>query len=299
MKKWTVIAGTVMALALVVITPVAVLAQPREGTVATDAARLRGILAIQSPRQATVGQTVTIRVIGPISREPVEGAGVWAFTRDEAKAIQEKIAGLRQSNADDATIQAAVQTGLDAHGGRIGTTDANGKVTHAFHNAGGYLLVAWKPGYWPAFQPIVVLGASRLMNIQAPFRARIGEPVTIRVTERRTGTPIEGAGVWAIPKDAIQGIKDKLSGLKQSAAGAADAAAIDAAVESELSARGLRIGTTDANGKLQYAFQQPGGRLLIAWKPGHVPAFRPILIVPPSTTPGSSANTTAAPFANP
>ncbi len=290
MKKWTVIAGAVLALALVVITPVTVLAQPAQGTADTEAARLKGILVVQSPRQAKVEQPVTIRVIGRISRDPVEGAGVWALTRDEAKAVQEKIAGLKQSNADNATIQAAVETGLNAHGGRIGTTDANGKVSHAFPNAGGYLLVAWKPGFLPGYQTIVV--TPRLMKIQAPLRARVGQPVTITVTERGTGSPVEGAGVWAVTKDALPGIKDKLFGLKQGTAAAADAATFDATVESDLNASGLRIGTTDANGKVEYAFATPGGRLLIAWKPGHLPAFRPILIRQPSMAAGSSANAT-------
>ena len=154
MKKWTVIAGTVMALALVVVTPVAVLAQP--ATTSADAARLKGILAVQAPRKATVGEPVTIRVIGRISRDPVEGVGVWAVTKDEAKAVQEKIAGLKQSNADNATIQAAVETESTPTGSHR-PTDANGKVTHAFQNAGGYLLVAWKPGFLPGYQPIVVV----------------------------------------------------------------------------------------------------------------------------------------------
>ena len=109
MKKWTVIAGTVMALALVVVTPIAVLAQPAT-TSADTAARLKGILTIQAPRKATVGEPVTIRVIGRISRDPVEGVGVWAVTKDEVKAVQDKIAGLKQSNADNATIQAAVES---------------------------------------------------------------------------------------------------------------------------------------------------------------------------------------------
>ena len=290
MKKWTVVAGVVLAAALVAIVPMTVLAAPKESTPNTDAARLKGALAIEGPRKAAVGEKITIRVTERATGDAVKDAGVWAVTKDAALAIKEKVAPLKEAG-DRAAIEAAVESELNLHAIKIGTTNGDGKVHYAFERAGGYLLVAWKPGYFPGFRPILITRpAPKLMTIEAPFRAGVGQPVTIKVTERGIGKPVEGAGVWAIPKDAIQGLKDKLAALKQGS----DPASVEAAVETELSASGFRIGTTDNSGRVVYAFQQPGGYLLVAWKPRYWPAFRPILIVPAPTAATPSTGGPAA-----
>jgi hypothetical protein len=38
----------------------------------------------------------------------------------------------------------------------LGKTNGAGKVQYAFDKAGNYILVAFKPGYWPGLKPLVV-----------------------------------------------------------------------------------------------------------------------------------------------
>lgn len=287
MKKWTVIAGVVLAVATVAIVPMTVLAAPKEKAPDTAAVALKGALAIEAPRRAAVGEKITIRVTERATGDAVKDAGVWAVTKEVALAIKEKVAPLKGSG-DRAAVEAAVESELDLHAIKIGTTNGGGKiVNYAFEKAGGYLLLAWKPGYFPGFRPIrITRPIPKPMTIQAPFRARVGQEVTIKVTERGIGKPVAGAGVWAVPEDAVQGLKDKLAALKQNA----DAPSAEAAAETELNASGFMIGVTDDAGKVEYAFAKAGGYLLVAWKPGYLPAFRPILIVPaPTATPSTSS----------
>ncbi len=289
MKKWTVIAGAVLAAVTIAIIPMTVLAAPKDKAPEPEAAAFKGALAIEAPRKAAVDEKITIRVTERRTGDPVKDAGVWAVTREAALAIKDNLAAARESG-DRATLEAAVESELALRAIKIGTTNGHGKiVNYAFEQAGGYLLVAWKPGegYFPGFRPILITRPMPTpMTIEAPFRARVGQEITIKVTERGIGRPIADAGVWAVPKAAIQALKDKLAALKQSM----DPASFAAAAEAELNASGFRIGTTDNTGKVEYAFTQPGGYLLIAWKPGHLPAFRPILIVPaPTTSPSAAA----------
>ncbi len=283
MKKWTVIAGVVLAVATVAIVPMTVLAAPKDPAPGTTAT-FKGALAIEAPRKAAVGEKITIRVTERRTGDPVKDAGVWAVTKEVALAIKDKVAALREAG-DAAALEVAVQSELSLHAIKIGETNGDGKiVNYAFERAGGYLLIAWKPGagYFPGFRPILV--TRRLMAIEAPFRARVGQEVTIKVNERGIGKPVEGAGVWAVPKAAIEGIKDKFATLKQSG----DAAALESAVLADLDASGFRVGTTDNAGKVEDAFSQAGGYLLVTWKPGYFPAFRPILIVSAATTSNSA-----------
>lgn len=73
-----------------------------------------GILKIEIPSKATVGEEVTIKVVDSLTGDPVEGATVYV-------------------NGED-----------------IGKTDQNGEITYVFNSPGIYVIGATKFGYTPA-----------------------------------------------------------------------------------------------------------------------------------------------------
>jgi hypothetical protein len=117
---------------------------------------VRGILralAIEAPRRAPVGEEVTMTVLQRGTEEPVEGAGIWALTRDNAEVLREEMKELKEDTsiaAEDKDYEALV----DIRGTFLGRTDEDGELSHTFTEAGGYLLAAVKRGYFPGFAPI-------------------------------------------------------------------------------------------------------------------------------------------------
>ncbi|NIO06702.1 MAG: hypothetical protein GTO40_01455, partial [Deltaproteobacteria bacterium] len=83
---------------------------------------------------------------------------------------------------------------VDIHGDFLGRTDEDGELTHAFAEAGGYLLVAVKRGYIPGFSPIGVGIKPKAIGLHAPWRALVGQEVTITAFQRGTQEPVEGTG---------------------------------------------------------------------------------------------------------
>jgi hypothetical protein len=117
------------------------------------------VLAIRAPWRAEVDKDVTIAVYRRGTENPVEEAGVWAFTREDAESLKAAVSGMRESG-DQAAIDAAVTEACDIHGIFLGTTDDDGKLSYAFKDAGGYLLLARKPGFFPGWRPIVIVDPS-------------------------------------------------------------------------------------------------------------------------------------------
>ena len=153
MKKWMVIITATMALLLLALSPMAALAQSEDEVMADSRPSLKGALAIVAPRIAGVGKEISMTVFLRATQEPFEGAGVWALTRDEAEVLREEMAALRE----DGSVAAAdkdYEALVDIHGAFLGRTDEDGKLYHTFVEAGGYLLVTVKRGYFPGFTPI-------------------------------------------------------------------------------------------------------------------------------------------------
>ncbi|MBI4187524.1 MAG: hypothetical protein HY530_08500 [Chloroflexi bacterium] len=113
-------------------------------------------LALDAPRRADVGEKITITVLEKRTEEPVKDADVWALTRTDAETLKEQLSSLRESGAERAALQAAIEDAATARGIFLGTSNGSGKVHYAFENAGGYLLIAVKQGYFPAFRPIAI-----------------------------------------------------------------------------------------------------------------------------------------------
>jgi len=105
------------------------------------------VLGIRAPRVAPVGEEVTITVFDRQVKEPVEGAGVWLMSREKAEEMKAEIAALRKDNASLQDYESIISL----YGEFLGPTDVNGQVWWTPEEAGVYLLVAVKDGYFPGF----------------------------------------------------------------------------------------------------------------------------------------------------
>jgi hypothetical protein len=229
-------------------------------------------LVIESPKTAPVGEEVTIGVSDRNTGAPVEGAGVWALSRNNALALNEEVAVLREEAVSIADID--YEALVRIHGEFIGFTDENGEVHHAFDEAGWYLLVAVKPGYFPGFAPIRIGESPKILGIRAPRVAPVGQEITIGVFERRTQSPVEGAGVWVVSREKIGVLKADIAQLKEGVRTAEN----DVDFEAMVSLVGEFIGWTDENGEVRHTFEEPGLYFLVAVKRGYFPGFAPIRI---------------------
>jgi hypothetical protein len=189
--------------------------------------------------------------------------------------MKERLTSVRESGST-AAVDAAIQEILNVHGIFIGTTNGAGKVKYAFEEAGGYLLVAKKNGYFPGWKPIAIGLAPKALAIDAPRKAHVNENVTITVFQRGTEDPVKDAGVWAFTREDAASLKDRVASFRESG----DTSEIDAAVEEACNAYGIFLGSTNGAGKVKYAFEEAGGYLLVTWKQGFFPGWKPIVVLP-------------------
>ncbi len=229
-------------------------------------------LVIDAPKKAEVGEKITITVNEKGTGDGVKDAGVWALTREKAEALKAEMANKKNGDAD--AVQAAVEQSLNVHGIFLGTTNGDGKLHYAFENAGGYLLVAVKRGYLPGLRPIAVGLTPKVLVIDAPSKAKVGEKIIITVNEKGTGNGVKDAGVWALSRTAAESIKQQLSSANKTTNGTA----LVASIEQTVKAQGIFLGTTNGDGKLHYAFDKAGVYVLVAVKQGYFPGLRPIVI---------------------
>jgi len=155
MKKWLGITTAMLATGILVMSSVSVLAENGQEDVEALASVHRPALAIEAPRVAPVGETVTITVSDRWNQEAVKDADVWALTRDGATAFREAVNALKEQGTPRSEIDFLSLVG--AHGTLIGTTNGNGQLHYAFSEAGGYLLVAVKADYFPGFARIGII----------------------------------------------------------------------------------------------------------------------------------------------
>jgi vacuolar-type H+-ATPase subunit F/Vma7 len=250
-------------------------------------------LVINAPNRAEVGEKITIIVSDKNSQEPVKDAGVWAVTREIAESIKDEIAAVKASE-DKSTIEAQIENLLNTHCFFLGTTNGAGKLDYTFETAGGYMMITYKPGYLPGLKPILIGTLPKVLVIDAPFRAKVDEKTTITVTQKNTQDHVKDAGVWAVTREVAESLKDEISAIKASA----NPSTIQAQIESLLNAHSIFIGTTNGAGKIEYAFENAGRYLLVTYKPGYWPGFRPILVVSNTTqvTTDNSVDTNSNPL---
>ncbi len=209
------------------------------------------VLAIEGPTQVEPGATASFKVFQRGTREPVEGAQVYA--------LEAKFHSSLRADAGEASLAASVRE----NGQFLGTTDSNGMVAGAFDEEGAYLIVALKDQYLPGFLKLTVRH-SKGLEIKAPDRAKVGEEVTMLVLDRENGDVVPGAEVYAIAIKTLTAASNVLP-------------------EEDLKAVALRegtlLGTTDENGELTYAFQEAGAYLLVATKDGYAPGRHHLFVL--------------------
>ena len=271
--KWSVIIPVLMATLLLALSPTAALAQGEEDAATGSKPVLQGSLAIVAPRVARVGQEISMTVFLRATQEPFEGAGVWALTRDQAEVLREQMTALREDTSltDEEKDYEAL---ADIHGTFLGRTGADGKLYHTFREAGVYVLVAIKRGYFPGFTSIYVGETPRALAIEAPKRAKVGEDVTMTVYQRGTSEPIEAAGIWALTRDNVELLKQQMTSLREDTSISTEEKDYEALV----SIYGTFLGWTDERGQLSHAFGEEGLHVLVAVKRGYFPGFAPIFI---------------------
>lgn len=116
---------------------------------------VREVLAISAPKKAAPGDGVTVTVTQKGTTDPVSGAGVWAIDFANAKALKDKVLALRQANKGNLN-NADWDSALSSLAISLGTTDANGQVTHSF-DKGRYLLITTLKGCVPAYTGIAIV----------------------------------------------------------------------------------------------------------------------------------------------
>lgn len=243
----------------------------------SEAASQVPALAVTAPRTVAIGEAVRIAVTDLNAGNPVSGVEVWAWRWPLVRPL-----------ATDA--QSIVPPGW--HHQFLGTTGDDGKVTPApaFEDAGRFLIIATHSGYAPGLHIIVV--KPKALAVEAPEKAAVGEPVTIRVVDRGDGEPVAEARVYALRQQAGwgalgKGLLRKLrdfgnnllqrrgalknnpllpSGPLPSAEDETGASLEDLAVN-----RGQDLGQTDENGELVHAFDSPGRYRIVAVKQGYIP----------------------------
>ena len=151
-KRWAVIATVLVASLVLAVTAAPVLAQSQPSSTADVAPRCA--LAIEAPRVAPVGEQVTITVFQRMTQEPVKDAEVWALTREDALALREELASLREQGVKPADIDFG--SIISGYGTSLGTTNGAGKLIHTFEEPGGYVLVAAKGNCIPGFTRIFI-----------------------------------------------------------------------------------------------------------------------------------------------
>ena len=232
-------------------------------------------LAIKAPAVVKAGESIMMQVVTRPGERPVPQAEVWAvnlnnLTSDTALAAD--VATLSQSNVI-----------------LLGTTNDRGYLDPAprIMREGRYMIVAIKPNFDPGFAMMKV--TSRIpLDLRAPDSARVGEPVTMRVTDS-SGQGVYRAAIFAVPllsmADGANSNIDQLLKEAEMYAQMMERPTVDGspttderAYDSTLNIRRYLIGFTDRNGEFTYRFQQEGPYLLITAKCGYTPDFHIIKI---------------------
>ncbi len=265
-KKWITILPVLIITVILGLSPVIATAADEEIATANPEDPYLGSLAIVAPRVAMENQRISMRVFLRWNQEPFEGVGVWAFTRDQAEIMKEEVRKLAEDQSSPVEKK-DYEALANIHGTFIGMTGSDGRVYHSFENRGFYLLAAVKRGYFPGFTTIQIGTVPKAMVLDAPQKAFVNETVTMTVTQRGTGTPIELAGIWSFTKERAEEFHTEINSIRESS----DIAAADIDYESLANIYGEFLGWTDNHGKLEHAFPEEGGYLLISIKRGYIP----------------------------
>jgi hypothetical protein len=274
-KKWSVIVTGLTALVMLASTAMPAFAQTTESVEAVEVNPKPAIraLGIHAPGAVPAGQEITMTVFERGTHSPVDGAGVWAISWDSGKELRSEVSDIRTS-IEIAPEEYDYESLCDLYGEFLGRTDSNGKLNHTFDDAGKYILVTVKNGYYPGFARLTVRNMPKALGIRAPRVAPVNEAVTMTVFERWSHDPIGAAGVWALSRENAETLKKELAEIREDIIAATEANAH----ESLMNTYGEFLGRTNDEGKLTHVFDQTGHYVLVTWKPGYWPGFAPLNI---------------------
>ncbi|MCZ6789523.1 MAG: hypothetical protein O7D33_06240 [Chloroflexi bacterium] len=231
------------------------------------------LLVVDAPRSAQPDEEVTISVSKRNGGDSVKDADVWAINSSDAEAFRADLALLREAGTplSDDDRQSLVST----HGTLLGATNGSGQLKHAFDDPGGYMLVALKEDHRPGRTGIRIIRP--VMLVDAPRYAEPGEEITIAVSQRDNSDPVKNAEVWAIGSSEAEAFRADVAVLRE-----AGTPISDDDRQILVSTHGTLLGTTNGSGQLKYAFDDPGGYMLVALKEHHRPGRIGIRVLPES-----------------
>jgi hypothetical protein len=281
MRKWKLMLASALALIVLTLVPLAVMAQAPTATNAVTPAAIKPDLVIVAPRAVLAGANMQLTVFKRDDQTPVAGVDIWAVTTNRIEAFKKNISGLQKDNSAAPAVSSN-STGIAKYGEKLGATDANGRLTHAFADGGNYLLVAVKDGFRLDFASLIVRGMPKGLAISNPNSIKLGDKVTITVHQKGGDVPVAGVGVWAISGDRASDLKGLMSNAENAAKNNPKITDYAAA----LTGRAISLGNTDANGQIKdYTFAKAGRYILVAFKSGDGPAFGSIVVMGPTPTP--------------
>jgi len=204
----------------------------------------RRSLAIKAPPVVNAGEKLLMAVYDRLTGEKVPGAGIWAVNCDNAGAVEPVISS------------SAVVAGIGVF---LGKTDDNGELVQILKDEGFHLLVTFKDTYVPGFAWVDVRSLKQLA-IKTPDSALAGEPVTITVYERNSGTVVPGAGVWALSPDLLSAANNTQD------------------IVPFLTTNGIFLGWTNSSGQVSHRFERPGRYVLVTTKDSYIPGFKKMIV---------------------
>jgi hypothetical protein len=227
-------------------------------------------VAIQIQPEAAVKQSLEIKIVERGTQNQVVGATVYALGVDLAETVQDQAKSRDYSSLLNAYASAARDMGV-----KVGVTGDQGTLTYAFQNVGRYILFSSKEGFTTGFARVTVKESlANALKLDAPFKARVGEQIKIRVTGKQypKHKAVEGAEVYALEVDpgeanglVVKPEEDDQGNLGQKYTDTAKTS-------------GVLLGKTDADGILNVKFDDSGMRVLVAYKEGYTPAFCRMLV---------------------
>ena len=121
-------------------------------------------LIIRGPQFADINEDVTFTILERDGGSAVEGAIVYAIQQAIRQSANDMDRQLMPEPQLKVETEASLKALVDKHGRRLGKTDENGQVTHAFSKQGRYSIVALKDGYSPGTAHISI-GVHRTQTI--------------------------------------------------------------------------------------------------------------------------------------
>lgn len=188
-----------------------------------------------------------------------------AITESESVVIAEEVRNIEQ---------------FQRSGISLGTTNGRGEMVYSFDDTGHYILAAFKSGYIPDFIRInIVLASHKALDIKAPNKAEVGQPVTITVFQRGTSQAVANAGVYALAAtNNVTAVPSQRPTTLILTPKPTDNLVEVSVTAEQVKSGGIFLGNTNDKGQVTHTFANTGRYVLAAIKDGYLPGFARIAI---------------------